>query len=279
MNGVKRSIDLWDGVFDLDVDWRTGENSIAIGPKGSLRKVSFSHDPYVEGGSRASVHDAIFLSCANCHVMGEERDLKLRKPAKALCGICHKQVSEGFEHDAEKVPCILCHEEHVAAVPDLLRTPTNSFCKPCHEKLETGKETHHKAVDKTFLCSNCHHKPLLNGVCHSCHAAKVKDRGTVHSRAVQKKQCIQCHVPHAAGPNAMAVTCKGCHGEMAALAKGHAEVTTVRCGACHAMHADGAYRDTGKACGGCHPNPSASEHRAASGACRECHRIHSAKGG
>jgi predicted CXXCH cytochrome family protein len=270
-NGKKRKIELWDGIFDVDLKWQPGENKIAVRDA----SVKFQHDPWAAEDASASGHQAAYDNCGNCHLLGEARSLKLKDSPEKLCRTCHEPDSEGFEHRNIEIPCTLCHVEHAALRPHLLRTTAATFCLPCHKDLKLAESTPHEPPLENLQCLECHLRPILNGACHSCHPQKTGNKGSVHGSAADRKPCVGCHVPHQTGSKELVRVCTGCHGRMESADPGHAATIADRCDACHSMH-DGppARKTPATACGACHGASTPRSCSGRQGACTDCHTIH-----
>lgn len=264
-------VELWDGVFDLDLTWDKGENTLIVDGD---ETITFKYDPYYSdsGSQSVSVHQAALDNCANCHRLGENRDTGLLEDASALCFKCHEIVGEGFEHST--VGCEKCHESHVSWMPHLLKGKGVKFCSNCHSSLKTGLKSHHAGNFYKLDCPSCHDFVKKNSQCHSCHA-KHTTKSTPHGFLWDKNACVSCHLPHE--PNIKySLLCKDCHPVKIAKDSSHADIVKMQCEACHLMHGDanGIITASSVCASSCHPVLSGRVHVSTNKSCSDCHGIH-----
>ncbi|MDF1552049.1 MAG: cytochrome c3 family protein [Deferrisomatales bacterium] len=275
LNGATHRVELWDGVFDLDLDWAEGPNELRFG----TQTIHFTSDPYAETLRKPAVHQAMLDNCANCHVLGAERSLSLIGAAAELCRGCHAEVAAAVVHGAGE--CDGCHAPHTAWNPKLLLRTDNQLCLGCHAD-RTGEEgVAHRALWGELTCTTCHegHRPTLSGVgrhCGACHQGVVA-AGSGHQEAVNTG-CQVCHTMHGTAGQGLwkdpAESCHSCHPLGGDLRH---DPALAACGDCHRVHGEKEMPPSGERCRGCH-GALLEKNRLhgpdALGRCEICHPLH-----
>jgi predicted CXXCH cytochrome family protein len=277
VNGEEHEIELWDGTFELDMDWIEGENVIKAGKL----TVTFFADEYTARPKEPFIHQEIYYNCGNCHILGPELDLTLRADLEDLCQGCHEQRHKSLRHG--DVACSDCHLPHISWNPNLLVGTGNDFCLGCHEALSaTGEQGAHGTVWEKIECSQCHlsgHTPgaVREGLCAGCHEGQAVT--VVAHVDVVRQACPTCHSMHGEAGSGQwkspQESCMGCH--QPAAAEVHLGVDE-KCGDCHGIHKDKSLPKQDVAlCRDCHESFSSKKRLhapEASGNCCACHPIH-----
>jgi len=275
LNGKGHKVELWDGVFDLDLDWAEGANKIAVGDQA----VSLVYDAYAEAPRVPVVHQAMVDNCGNCHRLGAERSLDLRGKADSLCRGCHGKRLGTFAHGT--AACGSCHQPHTSWKPRLLKSEGNGVCTGCHAAQADAAKTAHGGYWDKATCNACHpaHAPRASkaaSVCAACHTGVVS-ASRAHGDTV-RDSCGTCHRMH--GPKAESRTkappdsCGTCHPETGDA--GHRKILG-ECGSCHGLHRARDKQSEERLCRPCH-EPIFAKKRLhgpdAVGDCSVCHPLH-----
>jgi predicted CXXCH cytochrome family protein len=148
-----------------------------------------------------------------------------------------KLASEKSHAPAGKGNCLGCHEEHSSQFEFLLKRNERELCLSCHGKTpEALKAAHSGFPVQDGGCTTCHdphstppgvkallypqqHEPFSQGNCDLCHvkgSLETKEKGSalcfmchsdygstfdkafVHTPVATGKECVSCHLPHAA---------------------------------------------------------------------------------
>lgn len=270
LNGVARRVELWGGVFDVDLDWREGANTLAVGGV----RIDFRYDPYGDRAAQPVAHQAMLDDCGTCHVLGSSRDLSLTASEPRLCTRCH--AAARGRHAA--APCTGCHSPHAAARQGLLLAQGNALCQRCHPAQTAWGASAHGAIAAGPACAACHAPhdppPRVRAVCETCHGEHLS--GVAPHMNVE---CSACHWMHREGVEARykepAGSCADCHTLPAEA--GHVSVVA-GCTPCHDFHQPtGAPAVNPALCAGCHPSRLGDRHGgdvAAMVQCDQCHPVH-----
>ncbi|MGC1450661.1 MAG: cytochrome c3 family protein [Candidatus Sulfotelmatobacter sp.] len=82
------------------------------------------------------VHAAVTKGCLSCHSIENRESVTyvVLKPAKTIiCFECHQPEAFLYPHfPYASGDCLRCHNPHVAANPNLLRSQVNELCLKCH---------------------------------------------------------------------------------------------------------------------------------------------------
>ncbi len=272
LNGRSHVVELWDGVFEIDLDWQEGANVLVV----DGTSVSFVSDPYAETLREPTVHQAMLDNCANCHRLGRSLDLSLREQANSLCSGCHAGHPGPEAHGG--AACLSCHAPHSSWEPALVRAPGDAACVACHPSgYWRGPGTAHGEVGASLGCTRCHapHSPRLeeSPVCTDCHGQHAGQR-TGHEGVA----CHTCHWMHRqerrSGYKEPAVACGGCHALPDEAA--HQDMLG-ECSGCHAFHGgDGEPVWTARNCAPCHPTIDAHPDYHGDAPMNECNQCHAA---
>jgi predicted CXXCH cytochrome family protein len=275
LNGEPHTVELWDGVFDLDLDWAEGPNELQVGDQ----IIRFTSDPYAETHREPTVHQAMLDNCGNCHVLGPELDLSRGAGDRALCRGCHEAVADAVQHGPGD--CTECHDPHQSWNPKLLRRAGNQLCLACHGERTGEPGVAHHELWRDLLCTACHggHQPAPVGVgrqCGICHRGKAT-ASDAHRVAVDTG-CQVCHTMHGSAGKGLwkapAESCLTCH--PAGDDPRHDNALS-DCGACHGLHTPKEMPPSGERCRTCHA-PILDKQRLhgpdALGRCEICHPVH-----
>ncbi len=277
LNGKTHRVRLWDGVFDIDLDWAKGDNTLQIADQ----EIKFRYDPYAETLREPSVHGAMLQNCGNCHLLGPDRDLALKDQTDALCLGCHgKKLS--FAHPG--ATCRGCHEPHTSWRPALAKGEPDDLCLGCHRQRVLAEGIGHRGEWAGTGCTPCHrpHRPRPQDggrECRRCH----QDRAAAvpaHDAAV-RGACPTCHEVHPPTParshRPPETACGGCH---VGRADPDHQKPLQACGSCHGLHAARPVEAVGERCAPCHGAITAKSRLHgpdALGQCQECHPLHDLK--
>ncbi len=272
LNGRSHVVELWDGVFEIDLDWQEGRNVLVV----DGTSVSFVSDPYAETLREPAVHQAMLDNCANCHRLGRSLDLSLRDQANSLCLRCHRKGPEPGAHGG--AACLSCHGPHSSWEPALVRAPGDAACVSCHPSgYWRGSGTAHGEVGASLGCNRCHAphapRPEESPVCTDCHGEHADERPGHENVA-----CHTCHWMHRQEQGSAykepALACGGCHQLPDEAA--HADMLG-ECAGCHAFHGEGGEPVwAARNCAPCHPTIDAHPDYHGDAPMTECNRCHAA---
>lgn len=277
LNGKAHRVKLWDGVFDIDLDWAKGDNTLDV----AGQQVKFRYDPYAETLRSPSVHGAMLQNCGNCHVLGPERDLALKDQTDRLCLGCHgKKLA--YAHPG--AGCRGCHAPHTSWLPVLAKGETKDLCLGCHSKRVVAEGVAHREAWSDTPCTSCHrpHQPRAQTVgnqCRRCHQDRAA-ASPAHGPTVETA-CSTCHEVHASSADRRRKptkdACGGCHPP---AGDANHDSTFAACGDCHSLHAPRTVEAVGPRCAPCHQTVTGKTRLHgpdALGQCQECHPLHDLK--
>ncbi len=189
--------------------------------------------------------------CAKCH------HVPLKKHAHGFfiqgeCTVCHyaHQSDNKFllRGGAGAGNCLMCHEDigRLLASSSHVHEPANGKCTACHSPHATDYEYRLKSPRDT-LCLSCHDKVKKH----------LEQAAVTHSAVQDRKGCVNCHSPHASSWPRLLLgrqdkVCLNCHDEPLRSADGrttpdmrpvlveakyrHGPLRTGYCSPCHDPH-------------------------------------------
>lgn len=101
------------------------------------------HQPYIDE------------ACFECHT--DPSNMILENADSRMCMGCHDDIQEryAFMHGAVTGnACLMCHNPHISALPNLLRDDSADMCKQCHDLDPENRSPAHADLDRS--CIQCH---------------------------------------------------------------------------------------------------------------------------
>ena len=236
---------------------------------------TFATAEFIHGPVSSKACDACHAADAGGHVY------PLKRPGNETCSFCHNIMDKhDYQHKVvQQQGCTACHDPHLSRTKFLIKADSiEQLCRKCHD-VPLKKFAHEPFV--AGQCTLCHEphesdvKGLLRGGsgsehCLMCHTdMKKRMAETKHVHDPVKKDCLQCHSPHATDfPRELKasteVTCLSCHDDVKkqiaqAKVKHSAVHDGASCANCHDPHlSDGEHLLKGRmdnVCAACHVKP------------------------
>lgn len=127
----------FDGVPDPNAPMRFDSRAIAMSSTYS------EHRPFVDE------------ACLECHK--DPTDMLLAMDDSSMCMSCHSDIPNRYAYMHGAVTgnaCLMCHNPHLSALPNLLRDDGPDMCMKCHEfDAQTLTPSHE---DLSRKCLDCH---------------------------------------------------------------------------------------------------------------------------
>ena len=240
---------------------------------------------HVEGGGdktkiasfKKMTSKAVSETCLTCH-SGKESHNNFRRGEHwrndVGCTDCH--TGHGPQHGASKADSIafvsnVSRENPSVATKVMLKSSEPQLCLSCHNEMKSqfSKPFHHKVLEGTMKCSDCHNphggfeakqtKVAVgaDAVCVKCHTDKQGPFVFEHA-PLKLEGCTVCHIPHGSNNpkmlkrSSVRQLCLECHSSISAddLAPGaptfhnQANIRYMDCTICHAkIHGSNTNKD------------------------------------